>query len=152
LAFRTKKRDLVADKKAENGRFLATTFWGIVRGPLSTRVLVTSSIYGNRSYVKLGYGGGRHGTIAGKRRSLALGVLPLPLFIGELVYAACYARRPSLPRFTIPFFSLLCLICSPLSAPGISILTIFSRTSNLFGLLVDFECSNIDSTQIQMLL
>ena len=32
--------------------------------------------------------------------------------------------------------------------PFISILTIFSRTSNLFGLLVDFECSNIDSTLV----
>ena len=45
---------------------------------LEMEKLITSSIYGNRSYVKLAYGRGRHGTIAGKRRAFALGVLPLP--------------------------------------------------------------------------
>ena len=39
--------------------------------------VITSSIYGSRSYMKWRYGGVRHGTSAGKRRDTAFGVLAL---------------------------------------------------------------------------
>ena len=42
-------------------------------------VLVTSSIYGSRSYVKWRYDGVRHGTSAGKCRDIAFGVLAFAL-------------------------------------------------------------------------
>jgi hypothetical protein len=52
-------------------------------GSINFGMMITSSIYGSRSYMKWRYGGVRHGALAGKHRDIAFGVLALLMIHSE---------------------------------------------------------------------